>query len=308
MDDRRARATYLVYRALGAALQALPEAAADAAAAMVGTVMAQRRDARWNLRVRHVNRVLASTSPVVAPDPAVVARWARRSYRAYARYWVEGARLSGLPSELVNSRFLIERGWENLTEPMAEGRGVVMVLPHVGSWEWGGAFLASSGYPMTTVAEPLEPPEMYAFFVREREALGLRIVSMDADAGRVLLKTLRAGGLVGLLCERDLSGNGIPVEFFGEQTTFPAGPATLALRTGAALVAAAVYSGPGREHTAVITPPLDTTRRATMRADAGRVTQDIARHLEQLIRFAPEQWHVYQPIWPSDPPSGAGGT
>ena len=139
---------------------------------------------------------------------------------------------------------------------MAGGRGVVMALPHVGSWEWGGAFLATVGYPMTTVAERIEPPELFDWFVDEREAMGLTIVPLGGDSGSVVLRTLRAGGLVGLLCDRDLSGNGVAVEFFGEGTTFPAGPATLALRTGAALVTAAVYSGPGREHTAVITAPL----------------------------------------------------
>jgi KDO2-lipid IV(A) lauroyltransferase len=99
-----------------------------------------------------------------------------------------------------------------------------------------------------------------------------------------------------LLCDRDLEGNGVLVDFFGERVSIPAGPATLALRTGAALVAAACYAGPGRDHFAVITPPIDVERRAgRLREDVERITQDVARALEGLIQRAPEQWHVLQP-------------
>jgi KDO2-lipid IV(A) lauroyltransferase len=111
----------------------------------------------------------------------------------------------------------------------------------------------------------------------------------------VLLATLKQGGVVGLLCDRDIQNNGIEVEFFGETVTMPAGPATMALRTGATLVAAACYSGPGRDHFAVITPPIDATRTGRLRDDVTRVTQSVARELEGLIQRAPEQWHVLQP-------------
>ena len=130
--------------------------------------------------------------------------------------------------------------------------------------------------------------------------MGLTIVPLGQESGGTVLRTLRQGGLVGLLCDRDIVGNGVEVEFFGEKTTFPAGPATLALRTGAALVAAAVYSGPGRSHTGVISAPFDTGRTGRLRQDVARITQAIADEFEQLIRRAPEQWHMYQPNWPSD--------
>ena len=108
--------------------------------------------------------------------------------------------------------------------------------------------------------------------------------------------------MVSLLCDRNIMGSGIEVEFFGERTTLPAGPATLALRTGATLLAAVVYSGPGRHHTAVVSAPFDTARRGSLRHDVERVTQDLAYQLEVYIRRAPEQWHMFQPNWPSDMP------
>jgi KDO2-lipid IV(A) lauroyltransferase len=234
-----------------------------------------------------------------ASDTEVLDRWARRSFRAYARYWVEGARLATTSPVEVEERTFVQ-GFEHLEAGMAAGKGVIMALPHIGSWEYGGAFLATQDMPMTSVAERLEPPELFDYFVRQRAAMGLTIVPLDASSGSAISGTLRRGGLVGLLSDRDLVGNGIEVEFFGEPTTMPAGPATLALRTGAVLVTGAVYSGPGSDHRAIVEPPLDTTRSGSFRKDVSRLTQQMATRLEGLIRRAPEQWHVFQPLWLSD--------
>jgi KDO2-lipid IV(A) lauroyltransferase len=188
---------------------------------------------------------------------------------------------------------------------VVSGEGVIMALPHVGSWEYGGAFLATQNLPMTSVAERLEPPELFEFFVQQRAAMGLTILPLDASSGGSVMSTLREGKLVGLLCDRDVAGNGIEVEFFGEPTTMPAGPATLALRTGARLVTGAVYSGPGRDHRAIVEPPLDTTRQGSLRTDVARLTQEIATRFEGLVRRAPDQWHVFQPLWLADRPDPA---
>jgi lauroyl/myristoyl acyltransferase len=278
-------------------MQALPEPVASAACRLVALVLtAARADAR-QMYGRHLRRALG-------PDltESEVRVWTRRAFLAYSRYWMEGARLAAVPPAVIRARMVPPQGMEHLERGMAAGRGVIMALPHVGSWEWGGAWLALVGYPMTSVAEPLEPPELYQYFVDQRERMGLQILEMGPGTGAALLKTLRAGKLVGLLCDRDIVGNGIEVEFFGERTTFPSGPATLALRTGAALLPTVVYSGPGRNHTAVIRPPLPTERTTTLRADVTRVTQHLAYELETFIRRAPDQWHLFQPNWPSDEP------
>jgi KDO2-lipid IV(A) lauroyltransferase len=278
----------------------IPELAARAAAAAVVEVMARRRRGPKELAVDHMRRILSAGSPVVEPDEALVRRWARRSFRAYGRYWVEGARLATTPAADVIERFDVIFGYEHLKAGMAAGKGVVMALPHVGSWDWGGAFLALDGYPMTAVAEQVEPPQLFDWFIEQRRGMGLRIVPMGPRAGAAVLQELRAGGLVGLLCDRDLIGNGIEVELFGATTTLPAGPATLALRTGATLVASTVYSGPGRHNWAVISEPIPTERTGSLREDVARITRLVARELEAGIRWAPEQWHMFQPIWPTD--------
>jgi KDO2-lipid IV(A) lauroyltransferase len=281
-------------------MSAVPEPVAAAAASAVVEVMARRRRGPKGLAERHIRRVLASTSPAVAPDDELVRRWARRAFRTYGRYWMEGARLPRTSHREVARRFSVVRGYDHLRRAMAEGRGVVMALPHIGSWDWGGMCLALDGYPMTSVAERIEPPSLYDYFIAQRAAMGLTIVSLGEGSTSAVLHTLRSGGLVGLLCDRDIGGGGVAVDFFGETTTFPAGPATLAIRAGAVLVAAVVYSGPGRYHVGEISAPLDMARRGSLRSDVARVTQDIATHLEAFIRRAPEQWHLFQPNWPSD--------
>ncbi len=303
----RAALSYLAYRGLGEAIQRVPEPLAAAGGAVVVEAMARRRSTSRAMGERHMRRVLASSSPVVAPDEALVRRWARRSFRSYGRYWVEGGLIPAVEPEDILRRITVESGWEHLERGMAAGRGVVMALPHVGSWEWGGAMLALRGFPMTAVAERIEPPRLFEWFIEQRHAMGIDVVPLDTGSATSTLRTLREGRLVGLICDRDIVGNGVAVEFLGETTTLPPGPATLALRTGAALVTAAVFSGPGRHHRAVVSPPIDTARTGSFRSDVRRITQEVARHFEGYIRRAPEQWHLFQPNWPSDDDDGPGG-
>jgi phosphatidylinositol dimannoside acyltransferase len=294
----RLRLTYLTYTGLAAGLRRLPEPLARLAAATVALAMMRGPGMTVRMRVDHLRRVVKDTTGE-DPDRATLKRLTRRAYLAYARYWVDGARLPAASRALVASRMRTD-GFEHLATGMAAGSGVIMALPHVGSWEWGGAWLESVGYPMTAVAEILEPPELFEWFIEQRVAAGLTVIPLDGHASGAVSSALREGKLVGLLCDRDLLGNGVEVEFFGERTTFPAGPAVLAIRTGATLITTAVFNPAFDDHHAVLSPPIDTTRHGPLRADVERVTQEIARHFEGYIRSAPEQWHMFQPEWPSD--------
>lgn len=291
---------FRTYSGLGRCLAALPEPVALGVASLVGSAMFHVRHQQRAMVSNNLRRVLDAD----ASDEAILDRWAHRSFRAYARYWVEGARLGATPRQEVVQRTFIQ-GLHHLVDGVALGKGVVLALPHIGSWEYGGAFLATQDLPMTAVAERLEPPELFEYFVEQRTAMGLTIVPLGAGSGSAVLGALRDGRLVGLLCDRDIEGNGIDVEFFGEKTTMPAGPATLALRTGATLMTGVVYSGPGRDHRAILGDPIDTARQGTLRSDVARLTQEIASRFEGLIRRAPEQWHLFQPLWSVDRPSGA---
>jgi KDO2-lipid IV(A) lauroyltransferase len=157
----------------------------------------------------------------------------------------------------------------------------------------------ASTFPVTVVAEALEPPELFDWFTAWRNKIGMSVVPLGREAGSGVIAALRAGGVVGLLCDRDLTHDGIEVMFFGEKTTLPGGPATLAARTGAPLLPCCVlFEGDHRR--GIVLPPIDTARRGSLREDVTRITQEIADALASLIRLAPEQWHVFQPNWPSD--------
>jgi KDO2-lipid IV(A) lauroyltransferase len=289
------------YRAGAAVARVVPEPVSLALATCGGRAVAARPSERRRMLRRHLRRVLGPDVP-----EAEVHRQAARAMAAYARYWVDAFRVPSLSGDELE-RSLSFSGREHIEAGLAAGRGVILALPHLGGWELAGAFVAAMGDPITVVVEALRPPEVFRWFAGLRQAMGMTVVPADAGAGAAVARALKANEAVCLLSDRDLSGTGVPVDFFGERTTLPGGPATLALRTGAPLVPIAVYAS-WRGHEAVLRPPLDTSRRATFRADVARVTQDLAAELEILIRRAPDQWHLLQPNWPSDrEPVGAGG-
>ena len=128
----------------------------------------------------------------------------------------------------------------------------------------------------------------------------MRVVPLGPGASGEVLRALRANHIVCLLCDRDLGGDGPEVTFFGERTTLPGGPVTLALRSGAPVLPTAVYFDGSVAHRGRVEPPLDLTRHGRLREDVAAGTQALAVALEDLIRSAPDQWHLFQPNWPSD--------
>lgn len=249
-------------------------------------------------RRAQVERNLRRVDPTLSDRD--VDRLTRHTFASYARYYEESFRLPGTSPEALDAGFTHE-GYEHLDTALAAGSGAIMAMPHLGGWEWSGFWLTRvKGLPVTAVVERLEPVALFDWFVELRRSFGFEIVALGPDAGAATARALKANHTLALLCDRDLQGTGPEVEFFGERTTLPGGPATLALRTGAALLPTAIYfDGPSNRH-AVVLPALDTTRRGGLREDVARVTQDLAHALEELIRRAPEQWHLLQPNWPSD--------
>ena len=199
--------------------------------------------------------------------------------------------------------FSRRRACEHIDGALDAGKGVILALPHLGGWEWAGRWLADQGHPITVVVEPLDPPELFDWFVDLRSTLGMHVVPLGSGAGTAVIRALRANEVVCLLSDRDIQRGGIEVEFFGERTTLPGGPATMALRTGAPLLPVGV----------VLHEPVQRPSRGRAPADPDRTARHAARgrhpdhadawrrELELLIRRSPEQWHLFQPNWPSDP-------
>ncbi|MDA8038378.1 MAG: phosphatidylinositol mannoside acyltransferase [Actinomycetota bacterium] len=293
----KSRTTYLSYRSLAAALELFPRPIADVIAVASGRLMYQVWKDKHPVVRANLRRVLGPGVTEDELDEAVV-----KAFDSYARYWVESARLATIrPSEVLRRMTTI--GFESATREIDSGRGAILGLTHTGSWDIGGYWLTLQGTPLVTVTEPVEPPELFAWFREQRELMGLTVLPLGRETSTQLLSALRSGRLVGLLCDRDISGNGVEVEFFGEKTTLPVGPAVLSLRTGAPIIPASVYQEPGGMHRGVMRPALRFERTGDLRADATALTQLLAHELEQLIRWAPTQWHAFQPIWPSDFPA-----
>ena len=220
-------------------------------------------------------------------------------FASYATYWFQSFRLPGMTSEQILKDFEYE-GEPYLAEALSAEVGPIMALPHLGGWEWSAFWITKvRGIPLTAVVEPLDPPEVFEWFKKFRSSLGMKVVPLGASAGSEVINALKSKEMVVLLCDRHVGGAGVEVEFFGEKTLLPAGPATLALRTGAPLCPAAVYIQ-GNGVYGVLRPLIKVERQGRLREDVQRITQELAYEFEELIRKAPEQWHLLQPNWPSD--------
>jgi KDO2-lipid IV(A) lauroyltransferase len=230
-----------------------------------------------------------------------MARLVDESVASYGRYWAESLHIPGLDERELNAGITYD-GYENIAGGRAAGRGTILVLPHLGGWEWAGTQLAAIGHPVSVVVERLDPPDLFDWFTAFREGLGMRVIPAGPGAAARCAAALADNHLLCLLADRLIEGTaGVEVEFFGETISLPAGPATLALRTGAALLPAAVYFEARTDgHFGLVLPALDTTRTGRLRADVVRVTQEVATAFELFIRRAPTQWHMMQPNWPSD--------
>jgi phosphatidylinositol dimannoside acyltransferase len=219
--------------------------------------------------------------------------------RSYARYWLEAFRLpSQSQPDFLAGLSMAPEQYDELKSVIAEGRGVVLALPHVGNWDAAAAWVASNGWPMVTVAERLKPEGVFEQFVAYREKLGMEVLPLTGGERApldVLAERLGQGWAVALLGDRDLSRSGVEVQFFGGRTRMPAGPAILAIRTGAPLYAVDLSFNPTQTVAVLrrIVPsadgPLDVRVKRTTQALADAYAIGIADH--------PQDWHMLQKLW-----------
>lgn len=283
-------ATDWAYAAGWMAVRAMPEFAARTAFD-TGAHYAGRRGGPDQLR-KNLARVIG-VAPAEVPDALV-----RASLMSYGRYWREAFRLPSMNLPAL-ARKLDDSvlGKDHLDAALASGRGAVVALPHSGNWDMAGVWLAHTRGTFTTVAERLKPESLYRRFIAYRESLGFEVLPLsggDRPPFELLCERLRQNRVVCLMAERDLTRTGVEVEFFGEPTRMPAGPARLAVETGAVLVAAHCWfenDGWGVR----IGPALDTAG-----GDVGAITQALADQFAKNIATHPEDWHMLQPQWLAD--------
>jgi phosphatidylinositol dimannoside acyltransferase len=288
------RLAYPAYRVGERAACALPGWLLSWVTGVSATVAMLVAPGRRRMIGRHVQRVNGRTMGRLDLHLSI---W--RTFRSYAAYWLDTFRLSLVDQAGLERRFQVV-GMEHLDRALAEGRGAVLATAHLGSWDLAGAWLAGRGYPLTAVVERLQPPELLEWFSEVRRRNGIDVIVRGPQVWQQLADALGANRVVVLVCDRDLSGRGVEVEFFGERTTLPSGPGALAVRCGAPVLPVAVYATGNRHHLGVARPPLPVERTGDDRRDVAHLTQQLACELEMLIRYAPEQWHLTQPNWPSD--------
>ncbi|WP_284706375.1 phosphatidylinositol mannoside acyltransferase, partial [Micromonospora phytophila] len=276
-----------------------------AAAFRAGADRAHRRGGGGTARLRaNLRRVVGPDLPEAELDELV-----RQGLRSYARYWMEAFRLPSLSRSQILAGFRLH-GEELLAADVAAGRGAVVALPHGGNWDAAGAWVAATGWPITTVAERLKPEGVYERFVAFRQGLGMEILPTqggERPAFDVLVDRLRSGAVVPLLADRDLSARGVEVEFFGGRTRMPAGPALLALRTGAPLYVASMWYEPDAACASLEGPlPVPGPEEGPLDQRARSLTQRIADGLAAGIARHPEDWHMLQRMWLDQHGTGDG--
>lgn len=271
-------------------VRALPDGLARRLFDAGADIAARRGGGPEQLR-RNLARVLG-TAPADVPDEMI-----RASVRSYARYWREAFRLPSMDlAAQARSIDASVTGKEHLEAALAAGRGAVLALPHSGNWDMAGVWLTQTHGQFTTVAERLRPESLYREFVAYRESLGFEIFPLSGGERPPfpqLRDRLEAGGVVCLLGERDLARHGVPVTFFGEPTRMPAGPARLAIDTGAALLPVHCWfteTGWGFS----VEPPVDVS------GGVESATQSLADRFAANIAAHPQDWHMLQPLWWDD--------
>jgi KDO2-lipid IV(A) lauroyltransferase len=276
------------------AVRLLPEPVARQLFAAGGT-LAVRRGGR-GVRQLRANLAVVTGGQL---DDAALDDLTRRGMRSYARYWQEAFRLPVISRERIVAHSVMP-GQEHLERARAEGRGVVLALPHSGNWDAAGVWLVDwLGGEFLTVVERLEPESLFRRFLEFREGLGMRVVPLtggERPSTAVLREWLTAGGTTCLLVDRDLSGGGVPVTFFGRPTTMPGGPALLAAQTGAALLPAVCqFDGAGWRF--VVHPPVPVDGPGRLRDRVTAAMQQVADAFAGTLAERPEDWHVLGRIW-----------
>ncbi len=295
-EGRLIQLVYYLFVGASFVARALPERISYGLARVAG-----RLAARFSKKRSQVRRNLARTSGIGIDSPAMD-DLVVEAYRSYARYWLETFALVREDKEFFLDRFRCPTQ-DHLFSHLGEGRGAIVVVGHLGNWDAAGAWVGANGHLLVTVAEVLKPRRMFEFFAAHRARLGMVIHPAESGVTTKLADAVMGGAVVAILGDRDLKGRGPEVEFFGERVPFPAGPASVALKTGAIVCVAGVYGvvheDGKRGWVADITEPLDPPAGEGPEAVA-EFTQRIARELERMIASRPEEWHVFQPFWPAD--------
>ncbi len=220
---------------------------------------------------------------------------ARASARNYGRYVTDFFNLPNVPLAEIVRHARVE-GWEHLDRALEAGKGVIFAGGHVGLWDYAPAVIADR-YPgrIYVVAEPFTSPQVEALIQGQRAAQGSTVIPMTNV--RAMARALKGNNIVVLLVDRPVAGDGVTVDFFGRPTTVPAGAATLAALTGAAILPGYFRRRPDGDFEGGVLPPIVAHKTGDRAADVQRTTQDVFAALERIIRRGPAHWYMFRDMW-----------
>ena len=215
--------------------------------------------------------------------------------RSYLRYWIDTFRLNKWSKEKIIQSTTVENE-HFLRDPINSKQGCLVVLPHAGNWDHAAAYFCSTGINLSTVAEKLKPEAIFLKFLAHRESIGIEVLHTEQKVIPTLLERLNEGKLVALVADRDLSKNGVEVDFMNGTAKMPSGPARLILNSGAAFISAYItYTKKGIHIVFKEIGPKPNSGTEDEKIIA--LTQLMADNFAQGIKATPVDWHMLQRIW-----------
>ena len=287
-----AQLTYLVYSLLWKTVRIMPEKIANALFNRIAE-LAYRRNKK---RVQRLRENYRQVRPKASHDE--IESMVKSGLISAMRYWCDTFRISDWEKKRIIETVTCSNE-ELLLTGAASGKGVIVALPHAGNWDHAGLYFCMKGITVHTVAEHLKPEKLFMKFLEHRENMGMKVFDIDGSVIQELEEILRRGGLVALVADRDLSKSGITVDFFDGIAKMPAGPALLALRTGASLITAFVaYTKTGIHIN--FSGPFNLDSAESGKSESGKVialTQKLADQFSRDITKDPTSWHMQQRIF-----------
>ncbi|HET7420236.1 MAG TPA: lysophospholipid acyltransferase family protein [Candidatus Dormibacteraeota bacterium] len=239
--------------------------------------------------------------PELAQDADELKRISWLNFRNHAKAYAD---LMQLPRARIEAMrpLLKANGWQYLEEARALGKGVLVVSCHMGSYEVVAAIWSATLAPVSFFAEEVEPRPLFEWYRDTRARLGISVLTLDHGGIRKVLEALKDQEMVITAIDRDITGTGHLMPFFGRVAPIPLGPAAIALRLGTPLFPVCVYRLPDDTYMAEGAPLVHAVSTGDPKADQVRATEQILRHMERFIQAHPEQWHVPHRIWPGATP------
>jgi phosphatidylinositol dimannoside acyltransferase len=297
------RAVSVAYRAGWRVVRVVPEPWAR-------WVFGQIADAVWRRQGSGVRQLEANLRRVApAASSADLRELSRAGMRSYLRYWMEAFRLPVMPRERILSEMAVTGDLDIALADVAAGRGVIFALPHMGNVDVAAAWIVARAGQICVVVERLRPESVFRQFMAYRESLGMEVVphSGGPSAAGVMARRLRDGRLVCMVADRDLSTGGVQVTLFGEPARVGAGPAALALHTGAALMPVTLwFEGDG--WLAHVHPEIPAPPGGTRAEKVASMTQQLAAAWQGGIAEHPQDWHMMQKVFVSDLDGSVSGS